>query len=169
MSTIRNLFIVAALAALTACSSGSTATGVGLANIPGVWTFYLVPTKLQRTQIEVRARLVETDGVIGGTVAAIQTQFPECFQGGSVTGTINGNQLVLTFTDDDIVAVINLSGTVRGTRADGTWSISNGPPTTIVQTGNNPTTTTTVEPGVSSDVIECRDLRGDWYANKVRT
>ncbi len=57
MAKIRALIIVIAVALVTACSSGSTATGIGVVNFGGVWVFFLVPTLYQKSQLELRARV----------------------------------------------------------------------------------------------------------------
>lgn len=142
MSTIRNLIIVTAIAVLTGCSSGSTATGVGVANMAGTWLFTLWPS-MGRPTIELTGRIVDTDGTLSGTVAATRNPaFSQCFQGGAIAGSVDGNQLVLSFTDDDLASVINLSGTVSGSAASGNWSLGSGP-------------------------AECLNLAGAWSANRT--
>ncbi len=112
----------------------------------------------------------ESDGTLSGTVAAIQTDFPECFQGGTVTGSVSDAQVIIVFTDDDIGAVISLSGTLRGSRLDGTWSISGGPAiSSSGSSGSGVTMGTTVAPVITPTGKNCSNLRGDFFAEKVRT
>ncbi len=139
MAKIKALIIVIAVALVTACSSGSTATGIGVGGIAGAWTFSLSPST-GGPRIQVTGGLVDTNGTISGTVAA--TGNPACFQGGAVTGSIDGNQLILTFTDDDLGSIINLSGTLNGSGGAGNWSLSSGP-------------------------AECLNLAGAWRASKA--
>ena len=68
--------------------------------------------------------------------------FAQCFQGGAIAGSIDGNQLVLSLTDDDLGSVINLSGTVSASAGSGNWSLGSGP-------------------------AGCQNLAGAWSATKT--
>lgn len=117
------LLIVAAIAAfsLSACSGGSTATGLGL-SVGGNWKGQLLVGSKVFASFNMSIQQTATDAedpFSGSELLGTFTSNNECTGGGELTGTITGDSINLTIED------LSMTGQTSNNNMSGSWSVTN--------------------------------------------
>jgi len=112
----------AAVLSLSACSGGSTATGLGL-SVGGSWNGKLLRSNGQEftsfsMSIAQEANDAE-DPFSGSKITGTFNSGSTCTKGGSIDGTITGD------TIDFKVEDLSMTGTTGNTNMSGSWFITN--------------------------------------------
>ncbi len=116
------LMIVAAVAAfsLSACSGGSTATGLGL-SVGGNWSGKLMDGSKVFASFNMSLQQTATDAedpFSGSELLGTFNSNNECTGGGEITGTISGDSITLK------VEELSMTGQTSNNNMSGSWSVS---------------------------------------------
>ena len=117
------LVIAAAVAAfsLSACSGGSTATGLGL-SVGGNWSGQLLVGSKVFASFNMSLQQTATDAedpFSGSELIGTFNSDDDCTGGGEIVGTISGDSITLKIED------ISMTGQTSSNNMSGSWSVSN--------------------------------------------
>ncbi len=116
-------FIVAGLAifALSGCSSGSSATGLGL-GVSGFWAGTLFKNNAAFTSFTMSlVQILEDsdDAFSSSTLEGTFNSNDECIGGGTIAGTLSGNNVTISVTTAN--GSLDMAGTTGSSTMSGSW------------------------------------------------